>query len=84
LIVGKYKEGILRMTSIAYIQWWFVDRNVALWEVWVGRIIKDTLLMNLSYFMIGAKIHQSATIDAFIREFDLVEVGQNASVEYQI
>eukprot|EP00548_Thalassiothrix_antarctica_P016805 CAMPEP_0194185194 /NCGR_PEP_ID=MMETSP0154-20130528/41548_1 /TAXON_ID=1049557 /ORGANISM="Thalassiothrix antarctica, Strain L6-D1" /LENGTH=855 /DNA_ID=CAMNT_0038903361 /DNA_START=264 /DNA_END=2828 /DNA_ORIENTATION=- len=84
IVIGKYREGTTSLSSLAYLRWWFVDRNIALWEFWVGRLILNTPLINIFYFLMGAKIHRSATVDALIREFDLVEVGQNASVEHQI
>ena len=84
LIIGRYREGIVDVPSFAFLRWWFVDRSVALWEFFVGRFVKDTPLINLFYTLMGAKIHRSASVNAFIREFDLVSIGEKASVEYQI
>ena len=84
LIIGRYTEGIVGVPSFAFLRWWFVDRSVALWEFFVGRFVKDTPLINLFYTLMGANIHRSASVNTFIREFDLVTIGENASVEYQI
>ena len=49
---------------------------IHLFEHRVGRFIKNTPLINLIYVLMGAKINLSASIDTFVREFDLVEVGE--------
>jgi len=72
IIIGRYREGVVILSTISFLRWWFVDRSIALWEFWVGRVILNTPLINLIYFLMGANIHRSATVDAFIREFDLV------------
>jgi hypothetical protein len=82
--IWKYKEGLVNIQSRVYLQWWFVDRAVALWELWVGRFIINTPLIKLFYFLMGAKIHRTASIEAFIREFDLVEIGEGTSLQFQI
>lgn len=84
VVVGKYKEGVATIPSLAYLRWWFIDRAIAQWEFWVGRFVKNTPLINLVYFLMGAKVHRTASIDSFIREFDLVEVGEGSTVEYPV
>ena len=74
----------MSIPSIAYLRWWFVDRAVSLWEFWVGWFVQDTPLISLFYKMMGAKVHRSAAIDSFIREFDLVDVGKHASIQHPI
>ncbi len=32
----------------------------------------------------GTKIHRSAKVDVFVREFDLVDIGSESSIEYSI
>jgi acyl carrier protein len=44
-VVGRYRECEMAIPSIAYLQWWWVDRALHLWEFWVGLYIKDTLLL---------------------------------------
>lgn len=83
-VIGSYKEGIVSIPSTAFLRWWFVDRAVSLWELWVGNYVKDTPLINTFYFLMGAKIHRSARINSFIREFDLVDIGQDALLQYAI
>ena len=41
-------------------------------------------MINLFYTLMGAKVHRSAMVNAFIREFDLVTIGENVSLDYQI
>jgi acyl-CoA synthetase (AMP-forming)/AMP-acid ligase II/acyl carrier protein len=83
-VVGRYRECEMAIPSIAYMQWWWVDRALHLWEFWVGRYIQDTLLLWLFYWLMGSKIHPSVKLDAFVREFDLVEIKEEASVDYHI
>ena len=84
VVIWKYREGILPIPSITYLRWWFVDRAVALWEFWVGRFIKDTPLINLFYFFMGANIHSSVVVDGFVREFDLVNIGEQTLLQHSI
>ncbi|GFH61076.1 hypothetical protein CTEN210_17552 [Chaetoceros tenuissimus] len=84
ILIGKYKEGKLQVQSLAYVQWWLVDRAVALWEAWVGKFMLDTPLLNAFYIALGAKINIRAPIDAFIREFDLVTIEGFSSISHPI
>ncbi len=84
IIIWKYKEGIVPVPSLLYFRWWMVDRAVALWEFWVGRFIVNTPLIKLFYFLMGAKVHRSVSIEAFIREFDLVQIEEHSSLQYQV
>ncbi len=83
-VIGRYQEGIISVTNIKYLQWWYVDRAVELWERWVGRYIIETPLINLFYFLMGANVHRSVAVDAFIREFDLVTIQEGASLQCSI
>lgn len=84
LCVWKYKEVEVKIPSYAYLQWWFVDRAVELWEKLVGRFLLGTIFINLFYYMMGAKIHYSVTFDSFIREFDLVSIGHGSSIKHTL
>jgi len=84
LVIGKYREGSMDIPSFAYLRWWFVDRAINLREQWIGNYVKNTPLIWLIYFVMGTKIHPTAKVDAFIREFDLVEIAKGASVEHPI
>jgi len=84
IVIWKYKEGIISIPSSLYLRWWFVDRAMALWEFWVGRLVKDTPLISLFYFLMGAKIHSTVALDSFIREFDLVNIGEHTSLEHSL
>jgi hypothetical protein len=83
-VVGRYRECEVAIPSIAYLQWWWVDRALHLWEFWIGLYIRNTLLLWLFYWLMGAKIHPSVRLDAFVREFDLVEIKEEASIDYHI
>jgi acyl-CoA synthetase (AMP-forming)/AMP-acid ligase II len=83
-VVGRYRECEMAIPSIAYLQWWWVDRALHMWEFWVGLYMQDTLLLWLFYWLMGAKIHPSVKLDAFVREFDLVEIKEEATIDYHI
>ena len=82
IVLWKYREGILSIPSIAYLSWWFVDRAMALWEFWVGRFIQDTPLINLHYFLMGAKRHSFVALDGFVREFYLMNIVNQTSLQH--
>ena len=83
-IIGTYKPAKIPVPSIAFVRWWFVDRLVHLWEIWVGSLAKGTPIIWLFYKCLGAKIHPSARINAFVREFDLVDIGAYSSLSADI
>jgi hypothetical protein len=83
-VIGRYREREMEIASIAYLQWCWVDRALHLWEFSVGLYIHDTLLLWLVYWLMGAKMHPSVKLDAFVREFDLVEIKEEPSIDYQI
>ncbi len=84
LVIGRYREGEVAVFSTRYLQWWMVDRFVEVWNVWVGRFLLDTPLINVFYAFMGANLDWTASVDSFVSEFDLVEVKEYASVEYPI
>jgi len=84
IVVGRYKVHLARVPSLAYLRWWFVDRLIHTFEFWVGRFIKDSILLWLVYTLMGAKIHPTAKLDAFVREFDLVSIGPHVALQHQI
>ncbi|CAB9522495.1 Putative fatty-acid--CoA ligase FadD21 [Seminavis robusta] len=84
LVIGRYQEIDIAIPSTYYARWWFVDRLVHTWETWIGSFLKDTPLLWLFYVLLGAKIHPSVQVKAFVREFDLVGVGAHSSIEHDI
>ena len=75
-----FKEIRLRRGSLGFVRWWLVDRAVDQWEAYVGIFAKDTVLINVFYFLMGADVSMSAKIDTFVREFDLVRIDKRADV----
>jgi len=84
VLIGRYRSTIIDIPSISYFRWWFVDRFVHMWELWVGIFILDTKLAVLVYKLLGARIPWSANIDGFLREFDLVSVGEDCCIQHQV
>lgn len=84
LVVGRYRAIECDVSSTYYLRWWIVDRALEYWEMWVGRFIVETPVIWLVYRILGARLHPTVSVDAYIREFDLVQVDANASVEHSI
>lgn len=82
IVIGKYQQGRFALWSNYYLRWWFVDVCRKL----IGRGIwgYSPVLLNVYYRLLGAKIGKNARIslDAELAEFDLVNIGENAAVEY--
>ncbi|CAB9529233.1 MSMEG_5435/MSMEI_5285 [Seminavis robusta] len=83
-VIGKYSSGEVPVESLYYIRWWFVDRAVHLWEMLVGRYVIGTPWQWLFYSMMGCRVHSSSKLDCFLREFDLLEIGENAEISFGI
>ena len=84
VMIGKYKEGRVVVCSLYYVRWWLVDRFLAVWEFWVGCYFLDTPIIKVFYFLMGANIHRTVSIEAFVREFDLVTVDKGSSLSYRL
>jgi hypothetical protein len=82
VVIGRYKAQQVSFPSVQSLRWWIIDRLVHIWEIFVGKIILDTPLINLFYFLLGARLHPLAQIDAFVREFDMVEIGAYTKLQY--
>ncbi|CAB9501939.1 D-alanine--D-alanyl carrier protein ligase [Seminavis robusta] len=83
-VVGKYRHQEINLMSWDYIQWWFVDRLIHVWELLVGQFLLETKFVWLFYWLLGADIAWSARVDKFIREWDLVSIGRNTTVGYAL
>ena len=84
IVIGRYKEQKISVPSIPFVSWWFVDRLISTWEKFVGIFILDTPIIVVFYSMMGAKIHWTVNLDAFVREFDLVEIDKHADVSFGV
>mmetsp|Transcript_5770 Transcript_5770/g.8853 ORF Transcript_5770/g.8853 Transcript_5770/m.8853 type:complete len:177 (+) Transcript_5770:143-673(+) len=84
MVVGRYRSTEMATPSITYLQRWFMDRVMHLWEFWIGRFLVETKFAYMFYHLMGADIHPSARLNTFVREFDLVTIGAEASVSYSI
>ncbi len=82
IVIGRYRKGRYALWSSYYMRWWFVDMFRRL----IGRGIWGTSedLLNIYYRMLGAKIGKDARISVYaeLAEFDLVTIGDSASIEY--
>lgn len=82
IIIGRYKAGRYPIWGSYYLRWWFVDicRKLFLRGIWGS----NEVLLNTYYRLLGAKVGQGARIslECDVAEFDLVEVGDGAAVEF--
>jgi hypothetical protein len=80
LWIGKYRKGVHAIWSFSFFRWWFLDRLVNIWEVFIGSLLLDTPYINGIYVLLGARISPSARIKTFIREFDLFSAASDSTV----
>ncbi|CAB9497123.1 D-alanine--D-alanyl carrier protein ligase [Seminavis robusta] len=83
-VVGTYQPRQFEILSWAYLRWWFMDRLMDIWESIVGHFFLETRYIWLFYWLLGADLAWSAKIEAYIREFDLVKVGSNATIGHSL
>ncbi|KAJ8604522.1 hypothetical protein CTAYLR_000943, partial [Chrysophaeum taylorii] len=84
LIVGRYRPRTLKRGTAAFMRWWLCDRLFDQWEQWAGLFLKDTILITVFYRLCGANVALDASINTFLREFELVTVGSRSSVSGSI
>ncbi|CAB9531058.1 D-alanine--D-alanyl carrier protein ligase [Seminavis robusta] len=83
-VVGKYRHQQFDLLSWDYVRWWFVDRLLHIWESIAGQFLVETRFIWIFYWLLGADLAGSAKIQSYIREFDLVKVGSNATIGHPI
>ncbi|CAB9525674.1 7a-methyl-1,5-dioxo-octahydro-1H-inden-4-yl [Seminavis robusta] len=83
-VIGKYLPRHFELLSWDYVWWWFVDRLMEVWESLVGKFILETRYIWIFYWLLGANLAWSAKIESYIREFDLVIVGDNATIGHPL
>ncbi|CAB9529171.1 non-ribosomal peptide synthetase [Seminavis robusta] len=81
-VVRKYRAQQFQLLSWDYACWWFVDRILDIWESLVGQFLLDTKFIWILYWLLGTNLAWSAKIESYIREFDLVTVGDNAVISH--
>jgi carbonic anhydrase/acetyltransferase-like protein (isoleucine patch superfamily) len=82
VVIGRYRKGRYPIWGEYYLRWWFVDVLRKL--IGRGSWGAHHVTLNLYYRMLGAKIGKNARISetADVAEFDLVSIGEGASVEH--
>ncbi|CAB9508016.1 D-alanine--D-alanyl carrier protein ligase [Seminavis robusta] len=83
-VVGRYQPRQIDLLSWDYLQWWFIDRLMEVWESIAGKFLKETKYIWLFYRLLGADLAWTAKINSYIREFDLVRVECSATIGYPI
>ncbi|CAB9514236.1 D-alanine--D-alanyl carrier protein ligase [Seminavis robusta] len=83
-VIGKYRPQQFDLLSKDYLRWWFVDRHLEIWESFVGPFIVETKYIWIFYWLLGADLPWTAKIESFIRECDLVRVGDSATIAHPI
>lgn len=80
IVIGRYRAGTIQLGSIGFLRWWLIDRLMDQWELWCGTFVKDTILINVFYRLCGSRISLTASVDAFIREFDLIQIETSSKL----
>eukprot|EP01134_Creolimax_fragrantissima_P007231 CFRG7231T1 len=70
-----------RLWSNGYMRWMVIQRLFGVWEHTCGRFVVDTPYLNLMYVLLGAKVHPSANIECFFRDWDLVTINQGTTIK---
>ncbi|CAB9514439.1 D-alanine--D-alanyl carrier protein ligase [Seminavis robusta] len=83
-VTGTYLYRQIEVLSWGYLQWWFVDRLVEVWESLVGHLVVETKFIWIFYWLLGADLARTTKIKSFIREFDLVKVGGNSVISHPV
>lgn len=82
IVIGRYEAGRYPFWGSYYMRWWFVDvsRKILGRGVWGSH---NNLLI-IYYRLLGAKIGSGVrlSLEADIAEYDLVNIGDDAKVEY--
>lgn len=81
LVVGRWTPREVRIYSLPYLRWWFVDRLLHIWELAVGRWLINTPMLTVFYILLGAKISPTAKMKTLLRDLDLFQIGEGANVK---
>ncbi|CAB9523597.1 Putative fatty-acid--CoA ligase FadD21 [Seminavis robusta] len=84
VVIGRYSSREVVVPSVFFLRWWFLDRLVDIWEYITGQFLLNTPLIWLFYRLMGTKMPTSVKVDAFLREWDLLEVGHSTSIEADV
>lgn len=81
ILVGKLRPGqSFGMWSGGFARWWTITRLAAIWELFIGAFVADTLWKNLFYKAMGGNIALSARLHCPIDCWDLVTVGPRSEI----
>ncbi|CAM9909897.1 unnamed protein product, partial [Scytosiphon promiscuus] len=88
-VLGVQPHGRVPLSNYTYLTWWYVNAMLNVWETIGGRWLIGTKLLILFYRMMGAQasssfVAWSASVKAFIRDFDCVDIRGGATVEGQL
>jgi hypothetical protein len=80
-VIGNHKPSATSIWSVDFARWWFIDRLLNVWEVFVGGYLIDTPWLNCFNILLGANIPIfSCRLKTFLREADMVELGKNTEI----
>jgi non-ribosomal peptide synthetase-like protein len=79
LLLGRVKPGVYPLWGWFYYRWWLVQRLQK--NVYLGKHLVGSPLINLYYRLLGAKIGTNCHIGSLqILTHDLVDIGNNTSI----
>ncbi len=83
ILLGRVKPGHYKLWGWFYLRWWFIDRLTHF--VFSPKLLKGTVLINIYYRLMGAKIGVNCYIGTnSIASFDNLTIRDNTSVGYDV
>ena len=85
VVIGEYKEGKWKVNSMYFLRWWFVDRVMDVTNSIVRLFPFHSAIGSTWISLLGGNIGQNCVIaTADIREFDLISIGSDCTVDYGV
>lgn len=79
LLLGRVKPGIYPLWGWFYFRWWLIQRLLK--NVYLGKFLVGSPLINMYYRLLGAKIGKNCHISSMqVLTHDLLTIGDNTSI----
>ncbi|CAB9527913.1 Putative fatty-acid--CoA ligase FadD21 [Seminavis robusta] len=84
IVIGRYSATKVAVPSVRFLQWWLFDRLIDVWEYATGKFVLNTPLIWVFYKVLGVDMPVSVKVSGFLREFDLISIGQSVAIEHDV
>jgi carbonic anhydrase/acetyltransferase-like protein (isoleucine patch superfamily)/acyl carrier protein len=82
ILIGRYQPGRYALWSVEFAKWWFMDRLLEVWEIFVGSYFLDTPYLNIFYKLLGMECDVTTVrFHTFVREFDLIHCASYSRIK---